>query len=200
MSNFFSEQWKKYSARKTKAGIVIDFLFLLLFLAMLHPVSRHKISSFVIRYTMTSPKEIKDKQILSDSDYSWHYTNSAKEEKHFSELKGKVILLNFWATWCPPCVAEFPAIQELYNEYGDKIEFVLISSEEQEAINQFLDKKGYTIPTYTLADKIPGILSTNSLPTTFLISKKGEIVLNKKGAAKWNSDKVKSLLDKLIAE
>ena len=141
MSSFLNEQWKKYSARKTKAGIVLDFLFLLLFLAMLHPVSRHRISSFVIRYTMTSPKEIEDKTILSDQDYDWQYTNSAKEEKQFSDLKGKVVFLNFWATWCPPCVAEFPAIQELYNEYGHRIEFVLISSEEQEVVQKFFDKK-----------------------------------------------------------
>lgn len=201
MSKFLKEQWKKYCARKTKVGIVIDFLLLLLFLAMLHPVSRHRINSFVIQYTMTSPEEVTEKKVLATNDYNWSYTNFAGKTQHFSNLKGDVVFLNFWATWCPPCVAEFSAIQELYEEYGDKIKFVLINnSDEYKEIKGFLENNGYNVPVYSSVDRLPSILSTKSLPTTFLISKKGEIILNKKGAAKWNSDKVKNLLDKLIAE
>lgn len=200
MNNFLKKQWNKYKARKTKAGIILDFLFLALFIAMINPPTRQTISSFVIRYTMSSPKE-SDKGIsLTDEDYQWRYLDKEGQTKKFADLKGKVIFLNLWATWCGPCVAEFPAINELYNAYGDKVEFVLLSNEELAVVEKFLSKKGYTTPSYRYLDEIPQLLYSQSIPTTYIISKKGKLVVQKKGAAKWNSTSTKELLDKLIAE
>lgn len=200
MENFFKTQWNKYKARKTKAGIILDFLFLALFIAMINPPTRKVISSFVIRYTMTSPKESSNRTQLSDSDYDWRYRSLDGQTKSFADLKGQVIFLNFWATWCPPCIAEFGSIEELYKKYGDKVEFVLISSDNDKKIKDFLAQKNYSISSNMFMDKIPELLYSQSIPTTYLISKKGELVVKKKGAAQWNSDKTKALLDKLIAE
>ncbi len=200
MEIFLKQQWNKYKARKTTAGIVIDFMFLVLFIAMINPPTRKTISSFVIRHTMTSPKESTNKVKLSDDDYNWRYRDLQGQTKNFADLKNKVIFLNLWATWCPPCVAEFSSIDDLHKTYGDKIEFVLLSNEESVKIKTFLDKKGYTIKSYTYMDEIPKLLYSSSIPATYIISKSGELVVSKKGAAKWNSDKSKELLDKLIAE
>lgn len=200
MSKFLKIQWNKYKARKTKAGIILDFLFLVLFVAMINPPTRKTISSFVIRYTMSSPKE-SDKGIsLANADYQWRYLDREGQTKNFADLKGKVIFLNLWATWCGPCVAEFPAINELYKAYGDKVEFVLLSNEDLAVVETFLSKKGYTTPSYRYLDEIPQLLYSQSIPTTYIISKNGEMVVQKKGAAKWNSTSTKELLDKLIAE
>lgn len=197
---FLKEQWEKYRARKTRAGIVLDFVFLGLFLAMLNPTSRKVISSSVIKYTMTAPKAEKEIKSLSASDYSWRYQNSDGETINFSEHKDKVVLLNFWATWCPPCVAEMPSLQKLYNEYGDKIEFVLITNEGYNVINPFMQKRKLSLPVYTAVDAVPNILQSKSIPVTYLISQKGEIILSKTGAAKWHSDKVKQVIDNLLVE
>ncbi|MGQ1785196.1 MULTISPECIES: TlpA family protein disulfide reductase [unclassified Saccharicrinis] len=200
MENFLKTQWNKYKARKTKAGIVIDFLFLFLFIAMINPPTRKTISSFVIRYTMSSPKESSNKTQLTDKDYDWRYRDLQGQTKHFADLKGKVVFLNLWATWCPPCVAELGSIDALYKEYKDKVEFVLVSNEDGSKIKSFLEKKGYTISSNTYMDEIPKLLYSNSIPATYVISKNGELVVRKKGAAKWDSDKSKALLDKLITE
>ncbi len=197
---FLKEQWKKYTARKTKAGIVLDFVFLALFLAMLHPTSRTTVMSAIIKYTMMSPSVEKDKVVLKDEDYNWKFQDFDGQMHNFKAYEGKVVLLNFWATWCPPCVAEMPSLQELYNAYGDKIEFVLITGDPKSQVKPFLTQRNYTLPVYMAVDLVPDVLKSKSIPVTYLISKKGEIILHKTGAAKWHSDKVKDLLDKLLAE
>ncbi|WP_282037550.1 TlpA family protein disulfide reductase [Saccharicrinis aurantiacus] len=197
---FLREQWEKYRDRKTKAGIVLDFVFLALFLAMLNPTTRKVISSSVIRYTMTAPKVEKKINSLADVDYNWRYQDKDGTEINFSENKGKVVLLNFWATWCPPCVAEMPSLQKLYDEYGDRVEFVLITNEGFNIIDPFMTKRGLSLPVYTAIDPVSDILQSKSIPVTYLISKKGEIILSKTGAAKWHSDKVKQVIDNLLVE
>ena len=122
------------------------------------------------------------------------------ERIDFSQSKGKIVLINYWATWCPPCVAEMPDLQELYTTYSDQVDFYFISSEEKEKLENFLTKKNYSLPVYIQTEKSPDLLETTSLPTTFLISKAGEIIMRKTGAANWNSDSVHEIIDKLLKE
>ena len=105
-----------------------------------------------------------------------------------------------WATWCPPCVAEMPSLQDLYNDYKDQVVFVFVTSEGAEKVTPFMEKNNYNLPIYNMMSKEPDLLSTQSIPTTYLINKKGEIVIKKTGAANWNSTKVRNQLDELIKE
>ncbi|MEM7187807.1 MAG: TlpA disulfide reductase family protein, partial [Bacteroidota bacterium] len=108
--------------------------------------------------------------------------------------------INFWATWCPPCVAEMPSLQNLYDEYGDRVDFYFVSMESEEKINKFMEKKGYNFPVYIPKQQIPQTIRGNSLPTTYVISKKGGIVVDKVGAADWDSRATKELLNGLLAD
>jgi len=198
--SYLKEQWKKYAARKTKAGIVIDFLLLFLVLAMIHPTSRMSIRAFVAKVTMSSPNEVETKKTLNDFDYKWNYKTLQGEAVNFESHKGKVVFLNFWATWCPPCVAEFPAIEDLYTQYGNEVEFILISNESASVVESFVQKEAHKAPVYIKNDPFPPLLSPKAFPTTYVISKSGKIVLEKTGAAKWNSESVKTIINKLIAE
>lgn len=117
-----------------------------------------------------------------------------------NSMNDKPIFLNFWATWCPPCIAELPGIEDLHNEYGDKVNFILVSNESRAKVRAFANNKGFeTLPFYQ-NESVPVDFASQSIPTTFIISSSGDIVLDKKGVAKWNSDRVKELLDNLIAE
>lgn len=142
--------------------------------------------------------EVEDRELLSD--YKWNLTSIEDERIDFAQSKGKVVLINYWATWCPPCVAEMPDLQELYTTYSDQVDFYFVSSEKKEKLNLFLTKKDYNLPVYIQTEKSPDLLETTSLPTTFLISKKGEIIMQKIGAANWNSDSVHEIIEKLLSQ
>src|SRR6056297_2244607 len=122
------------------------------------------------------------------------------EQTNLQSKKGEVVLINVWATWCPPCVAELPGFIELYSDYKDKVTFAFVANDEKEKVRAFLKKKGYELPVYFQASGMPQELESRSIPVTYILDKKGNIVVDKTGAANWNSYKTRSLLDELISQ
>ena len=119
----------------------------------------------------------------------------------FSSLKNKVIFLSIWATWCPPCVAEMPGIQGLYDKVkGNKnIAFVMLSVDQNgmDKVKKFVAKKGYTFPVYLPASGVPATFETRSIPTTFILSKDGKVAARHDGMANYDTKEVKEYLEKL---
>ena len=93
--------------------------------------------------------------------------------------KGKVIFLNFWATWCPPCKKEMPDVESIYKEYGENKKDVIIlgvNSEKENEVKKFLKDKGYTFPT--LIDENSEVMRKyfiQAFPTSFVIDKEGNV-------------------------
>ena len=93
--------------------------------------------------------------------------------------KGKVIFLNFWATWCPPCKKEMPNIENIYKEYGENKKDVVIlgvNSEKENEVKKFLKDKGYTFPT--VIDENSEVMRKyfiQAFPTSFVIDKEGNV-------------------------
>ncbi|MDX5419547.1 MAG: TlpA family protein disulfide reductase [Hymenobacteraceae bacterium] len=119
----------------------------------------------------------------------------------FESLKGKVIFLNIWATWCPPCIAEMPNIQKLYEKVGsDKIAFVMLSVDEggMEKVKKFISKKGYTFPVYMPASQFPQEFYSTAIPTTFIISPEGKIVAKQEGMAEYDTKEVREFLQGMV--
>lgn len=112
-------------------------------------------------------------------------------------FRDKVIFLNFWATWCAPCIAEMPSIQKLYEELDQEAEivFLLVSLDEStDKVREFIKRKGFTFPVYMLAGPRPAELRSGVVPTTFVISRKGIIVAKREGMAKYHTDHFKQFL------
>ncbi|PHR70308.1 MAG: thiol-disulfide oxidoreductase [Lutibacter sp.] len=145
-----------------------------------------------------SPSIENEDNRITISDYKWNLKGINTADYNFENANGKVVFVNFWATWCPPCRAEMPSIQKLYNDYKDKIEFIFISNEKSGTVDNFLSKNNYTLPSYNQLNASPQEFSVSSIPATYLLNKKGEIVIHSVGASDWNSDKIRKLLDELI--
>ncbi|MAU16921.1 MAG: thiol-disulfide oxidoreductase [Muricauda sp.] len=147
-----------------------------------------------------SPSTIDEDEQANLKNYNWNLVELDGGQTNLQSHKGEVILINVWATWCPPCVAELPGFVELYEDYKDKATFMFVANDEKQKVEAFLDKKGYGLPVYFQGSASPQELESNSIPVTYILDKQGNIVVDKTGAANWNSEKTRALLDRLIAE
>jgi thiol-disulfide isomerase/thioredoxin len=200
--NKIKAYFQSYFKKNSKLKIAGDIFFYLFILLMLIPVTRKEISTLLIKATMRKPAvkdETKLRQI-GDQDYNLVMKRLDGTVLNLSDYKGEVILLNFWATWCPPCRAEMPSIQKLYDDYEDKMAIVLVSSEDPSIISNYLAENGYSIPSYVQLSSQSDAFPVSGIPATFLISKDGKVMVEKTGAANWNSEAFREQLDRLIGE
>lgn len=144
-------------------------------------------------------KSVEERTAISSLDFPLKGIANATDI-NLKDKKGQVIFVNYWATWCPPCVGEMPSIQSLYNDYKDKIVFVFLTSEDKVKVDNFYTKNNYNLPTYNMLANPSPEINTKSLPTTFIIDKNGKIALKEVGGANWNSASTRKLLDNLINE
>lgn len=176
-----------------------NIIFLIVILLLLIPQTRQPIQILLHKgLALFSPSIINNDNSEILNDYDWKLKDLNNNQVNLNEYKGQVIFLNLWATWCPPCIAEMPSVQELYNDYNDKIIFLLVTNEETDVIKKFLAKNGYNFNIQQPLNESPEMLKSRSIPRTFLIDKEGNILINKSGAANWNSEKVRSEIDRLI--
>lgn len=174
-----------------------NLLFGVFIVLIIIPQTRQPIQVVLNRIIAFSPTEINklDRDILKD--YEWYFKNENNQTVNFIQSEGKPVLVNYWATWCAPCIAEMPDLQKLYSDYKDEVDFYFITSEEPRIVEAFLDKENYNLPVYYFLSSPPDLLKSSSLPTTFLIDTRGEIIMKKTGAANWNSKTVRKTIDKL---
>ena len=120
-----------------------------------------------------------------------------KNEVSLGDLigKDKPVYLNFWATWCPPCVHEMPFMNELYPEYKDKMDFVIASVDaKQDDVVKFQEKNNYSFPIYYADNKEAAqAYGIQGIPTSILIDGKGNVINVHIGSM--SKEDMKSFLD-----
>src|SRR5690554_5108361 len=115
-----------------------NILFVVFLALLIIPQTRMPIQVFVQRLISFSPSETSEEKRVTLQDYHWQLQALDSGEINFSQSQGKVVIVNFWATWCPPCVAEMPSFQKLYDDFGNEVDFYFVTSEEPERVNRFL--------------------------------------------------------------
>jgi len=194
--------FQNYFKKRKPFSIATDILFWGLIILLIIPSTRVPVSAFFIRLTSFAPSKLSaDKQyFLSDNARRWAIADMPGKTVNFSDLMDKPVFVNLWATWCPPCRAELPGIQELYEQYKDKVHFLLLSDEPPSKVKAFALEHHYENMPFYRYRYVPEDFSSKSIPSTFIISKEGKVILAKKGAARWDSGKIKKLLDNLIRQ
>jgi thiol-disulfide isomerase/thioredoxin len=136
------------------------------------------------------------------ADYYFDLRTLSGQSVSLASLRGKVVFMNFWATWCPPCVAEMPNIQSLYEKMPPgKIAFVMVSLDESpEKARKFVARKGFTFPVYTPAGPVPPAYAGQVIPATFVLSPDGRVVARHEGMADYDNAGFRDFLLQLAGD
>jgi thiol-disulfide isomerase/thioredoxin len=187
--------WKKPKKSSIQNIAFILFIALLLFtpLGTFVKVQLNRLLAF-------SPKTIIASEQKQVSSNQWQLVDAAGKTVSLEQYKGKLVFVNFWATWCPPCIAEMPSMQKLYDDYQNKIVFLFVTMDSFEKANAFLIKENLNLPIYRSRTNPPLELESSTIPATYLIDKYGNIVVAKIGTADWNSDSFRKSLDELLKQ
>ncbi|PUV24599.1 TlpA family protein disulfide reductase [Sphingobacterium athyrii] len=131
------------------------------------------------------------------------FKNEDGESISTMDLKGKVVFINFWATWCPPCIKELPSINDLKKQYerNKNIVFLMVDVDaDLEKSVSFMKDNKYDLTVYMPETPIPPTFLGNSIPTTVILGKDGKIKERIEGGRDYAAPDIKVLLDDLIGE
>ncbi len=136
-------------------------------------------------------------------DLAEFHSDGSEGQTSLESLKGSYVLLNFWATWCPPCLAEMPTMEAAFQEFKDQgFKVVAISSDEGGAtdIAPFIEKLGVTFTILMDADKkVSSVYGAHNLPLSFILNPAGEVIAGSEGERDWDSEEALSVLEEMIA-
>lgn len=141
-----------------------------------------------------------DEEEFLKAAYNFKVTNEDGQVIDIETLRGKTIFLNIWATWCPPCVAEMPSINALYQDFENNENVVFLMISEDKDFNKAKDwivSKELDLPIYQLASPLPDLYETGFVPSTFVISPKEKVVVRKTGMANYDTKRFRNLLNRL---
>ncbi|MFD1316691.1 TlpA family protein disulfide reductase [Namhaeicola litoreus] len=189
----------KQFIKKHYSNILFFLFIVLLFTPYGMPVRTFLIKQIAFVTTRVLPIENNENEKIELESYEWSLKSINGNDVNFSDLKNKVIIVNFWATWCPPCIAEMPSFQNLFDQFkeDEEVAFLFVTTDDRSKVDRFLQKKEYNIPVYFPVNQIPKELSSNSIPATFIIDKQGKIIVDKVGAVDWNSSRIIDLINSL---
>lgn len=134
------------------------------------------------------------------ADYHFAFNDLANTERSLEEFKDKVVVLNFWATWCGPCLAEMPSLARLHRSLASDpdVAVLCVSQESLSAIKgkAIADIEG--LPLFSCAKSaIPDVYKSDAIPVTFIIGRDGRIAFSHVGSADWNDQSVRALIQNL---
>ena len=156
--------------------------------------------------TVFGPKKpaarLEDSGMSQPAEYDWTLLDLEGQPVSFAKYKGSTIFLNFWATWCGPCVREMPSIDSLARDpklAGKSIAFVCVSTDDDsESVKQFLKGKNLGMTFLRVQNgKVPPVYFSEAIPATFLIAPDGRIAATQVGSADWHEPRVIEMLLKM---
>lgn len=139
-------------------------------------------------------------QVGDDFNYDFHVKDLQGRRLEGKDLKGKVLFLNMWATWCGPCREEMPSIQALYSDITDSVNFIMLSIDKDAMfgkVKKLVKDQSFTFPVYMLSGPLPEQLNVPLIPTTFIVDRSGKIVYHFEGSTNYDTKKFKNLLHSL---
>jgi len=185
------KRFKKYISN----GIFIAILAVLIFV----PSAKALLLQGLMQVGLFNPDVSSEKNVVQSS-LDLKFKDQNGNIVSLNDLKGKVVFLNFWATWCPPCLAEMPSINKLYEQHKNNkdVAFIMLDADSNfEKANGYMKRKSYQMPVYQMASSVPEQIFSGSLPTTVVFDKQGRLSFQHVGPANYTSQKFIDFIEKL---
>ena len=131
------------------------------------------------------------------------FSSSPGKVAYLKDFRGRVVLINFWATWCAPCRDEMPSMNDLRRgPRFDQLVILAFSVDQSwDEVNRFMSENHFTLPVYADFDrKISTLYGTRKFPETYIIDKKGKVAFKIIGSTDWMDSEMLSYLSRLMAE
>lgn len=182
--------------KKTILNVLLIALVLSFFITPLGDFSKELLN----KWFATSPTIITAEKQGRIANYNWRLKDAQWDFFNFEKSKGKVIFINFWASWHLPSRAQMDDIQQLYDRYKGQVDFYIITDEERALPEEMMSRKGYTFPiTYQIVGD-PSPIKLLKPSGTYILDKEGNIVVHQTAIADWDNNEVFDLINRLLAE
>jgi len=182
--------------RSTVYTLLVIVLVLSFFVTPLGEFSKEQLN----KWFAATPTIISSDNQGKIESYNWKLKRADWSYFNFEEATGQVVFINFWTSWHLPSRAQLDDIQELYNRYGHKMKFYVITNEERELPEEMMARKEYTFPiTYEIIGE-PSPIKILKPSGTYLLDKNGNIVVHQTAIADWDNDTIFNLIDTLLEE
>jgi thiol-disulfide isomerase/thioredoxin len=188
---------KELITKKNIANVLFIGLLLTIFFV---PSAKALVMQGLMEIGLFKPSLNEQKSILNIDLSTIKFKDAKNKVVSLADFEGKVVFLNFWATWCPPCLAEMPGIHKLYQQFandGDVVFLMVDADNNFKKSQSYLDRKNYTFPLFVPASDVPDVIFKGSLPTTIVFDKKGRIAYNGVGAANYANPKFVAFIQTL---
>jgi thiol-disulfide isomerase/thioredoxin len=180
---------------------IINALFVaLLLVIVLVPDAKALLLKGLMKIGFYQPNIAAKEEVLSTNLEGIKFKNIKGELVDLGDLMGKVIFLNFWTTWCPPCRAEMPSLDKLYQTFKTDKNIVFIFADadgELAKASAFMQERKYELPVYRMESEIPDQIFKGTLPTTVIFDKEGRLSFHHQGMANYADQKIIDFLRKL---
>ncbi len=183
---------------KLKRKTVLNILLILFAASFFVTPLGHFAKIGLMQLFSFSPKVVAEDEREKIPSYDWTLKDPTWEFFNFERSEGKVVLIDFWASWRLPCLPELKSIQRLYDDYGDQVDFYIITDEERPPVEAFMEEHEFTFPVTYLILGTESPVEIVDPPQSYLIDQQGYIVVDQRGMADWNTARVRDLLDRLL--
>lgn len=134
------------------------------------------------------------------AELRWAVQTMQGQTVTLEQFRGRVLIVNAWATWCEPCVAELQSFAALRAAVPDSaLVFAMVAAQRREPVAAFVRRRRLTLPVYLELSPAPRVYGFDAVPTTWIIDRAGRIAFRHRGAMRWDTDAVRTLVTNLLA-